>query len=42
MSHLFMELGAVLVAVYAGGRAVETLGKPHFLGEIAAGREASK
>lgn len=37
MSHLFMELGATLAVVYAGGRAVEAIGKPHFLGEIGAG-----
>ena len=37
MSHLFLELGITLTAVFAGGRAVEALGKPHFLGEIGAG-----
>lgn len=37
MSHLFVELGLLLAAAYALGQAVEAVGKPAFLGELAAG-----
>lgn len=37
MSHLFLELGVMLAAVYTLGQVVETLGKPAFLGELLAG-----
>lgn len=37
MAHLFLHLGVLLAAVYAAGQAAEYLGKPAFLGEIAAG-----
>lgn len=37
MSHLFIDLGLVLAAVYALGEAAEAVGEPAFLGELAAG-----